>query len=171
MEKDSWRLAEGYQPGILGMCTLMHASFYARHAGFGAFFEAQVAAGMADFLQRLDHPRNNIWSAVAGERMLGCIVLDGEDLGRNAGHLRWFIVDDGCRGAGVGKALLTAALSFADAMMFDEIELWTFAGLDAARRLYESVDFKLVNEQPGARWGKEVLEQHFIRRKPPCRTC
>src|SRR3546814_18283752 len=90
-------------PGILGTCVRMHADFYARHAGFGAFFEAQVAAGMADFVQRLDRPSNGIWSACAGDRMLGCVVLDGEDLGGDAGHLRWFIVDDGARGAGIGK--------------------------------------------------------------------
>src|SRR3546814_8851268 len=91
------------------------------------------AAGMADFVQRLDRPSNGIWSACAGDRMLGCVVLDGEDLGGDAGHLRWFIVDDGARGAGIGSALLGAALSFADARGFDRVELWTFAGLGIGR--------------------------------------
>lgn len=167
MEKHSWNLVEGYRPGIVGGCVHMHASFYAHRAGFGAFFEAQVAAGMADFVQRLHRPSNNIWSAFAGDRMLGCIALDGEDLGPSAGHLRWFIVDDGARGAGIGTALLAAALSFADRQPFDEVQLWTFAGLDAARHLYEHAGFLLVDEEPGRRWGGEVREQRFIRPRQP----
>ncbi|MGK6353882.1 GNAT family N-acetyltransferase [Sphingomonas sp. DT-207] len=166
MENDSWHLVEGYRPGILGACTRMHAIFYARYAGFGAFFEGQVAVGMADFLQRLDRPQNNIWSAFADDRMLGCIALDGEDLGRSAGHLRWFIVDDDCRGAGVGKALLASALQFADAMAFDEVELWTFSGLDAARHLYERAGFRLLDESTGSQWGVAVREQRFVRIRP-----
>lgn len=171
MNKHSWHLVEGYRPGILGTCVRMHADFYALHAGFGAFFEAQVAAGMADFVQRLDRPSNGIWSAHAGDRMLGSIVLDGEDLGGGAGHLRWFIVDDGARGAGIGSALLGVALSFADARGFDRVELWTFAGLDAARRLYEDAGFALVGEQPGRRWGGEVVEQHFVRHRLVSAQC
>ncbi len=80
-------------------------------------------------------------------------------------------VDDGVRGAGIGNALLTAALSFADASGFDRVELWTFAGLDAARRLYEGAGFALVDEQPGRRWGGEVLEQHFVRHRPLSQPC
>ncbi|MFO7324526.1 MAG: GNAT family N-acetyltransferase [Pseudomonadota bacterium] len=158
-----WRLAEGYRPGLLGTCVRLHADFYSRQAGFGAFFEGQVAVGMAEFLRRLDRPRNGIWSAFAGGRMLGCIAMDGEDLGRNAGHLRWFIVDGACRGLGIGKALLATALRFADTAGFEEVELWTFSGLDAARHLYERAGFRLVEEATGNRWGAQVREQRFIR--------
>lgn len=170
-DEHGWHLVEGYRPGVLGTCVRMHADFYARHAGFDAFFEAEVAAGMADFMQRLDRPSNGIWSACVGDRMLGCIVLDGEDLGHGVGHLRWFIVDDGVRGVGIRNALLTATLSFAGASGFDRVELWTFAGLDATRRLYEGAGFALVDEQPGRRWGGEVLEQHFIRPRPSSEPC
>jgi ribosomal protein S18 acetylase RimI-like enzyme len=148
MAAQGWKLVEGYRPGILGACVRMHASFYSRHAGF---------------LRRLERPRNGLWSAFAAERLLGCVAIDGEDLGRNAGHLRWFIVDEDCRGLGVGKALLAAALRFADAMDFEEIELWTFSGLDAARHLYERTGFRLVEEATGNRWGTPVQEQRFIR--------
>jgi len=161
-----WQMIEGYRPGLVGACVRLHGVFYAAHAGFGAFFEGQVAAGMAEFLQRLHSSRNRIWSAWAGERMLGCIAIDGEDLGRNAAHLRWFIVDADCRGAGIGKALIAAALHFADGLGFEETELWTFAGLDAARHLYERSGFRLREESIGRRWGVPVREQGFVRPKP-----
>ena len=37
------------------------------------------------------------------------------------------------------------------------------AGLDAARKLYEQHGFVLMEEYPGDQWGKQVLEQKFVR--------
>jgi hypothetical protein len=33
---------------------------------------------------------------------MGSIAMDGQDLGENIVHLRWFIVDDSVRGSGAG---------------------------------------------------------------------
>ena len=41
------------------------------------------------------------------------------------------------------------------------IFLTTFAGLDAARRIYDSAGFVLVHEQHDRTWGTEVMEQRF----------
>ena len=103
---------------------------------------------------------------MAGEEVVGTVAIDGEDLARDAAHLRWFIVGEGARGAGIGRRLLTEAISFCDDHRFPEIELWTFAGLDAARHLYESCGFVLVEERRGTQWGTEVMEQRYIRRRP-----
>jgi GNAT superfamily N-acetyltransferase len=174
MEKQAdrrWSIARGYRPGLLGRCTEMHALFYSRHAGFGSFFESQVASGMAEFLQRLDSPRNAIWSLLQEGRIVGTIAIDGEDLQRDAAHLRWFIVDDAQRGSGAGKRLLAEALGFCDQVGFPEVELWTFAGLGAARHLYEKAGFQLDEERPGRRWGAWVTEQRFIRRRTDGASC
>jgi hypothetical protein len=40
--------------------------------------------------------------------------------------------------------------------------LWTFAGLDAARHLYEKFGFRLAQEQIGEQWGAKVNEQKFV---------
>lgn len=160
----------GYRPGLVGRVAEMHGAFYARHSGFGQFFESQVASGVAEFAGRLEQPRNGIWSAVHGERIVGSLAIDGEDLGDNQAHLRWFILDDACRGRGVGRRLLEQALAFCDERGFAAVQLWTFKGLDAARRLYESCGFELACEQPGSQWGREVIEQQFTRRpglRPP----
>ncbi len=69
------------------------------------------------------------------------------------------------RGEGYGRRLLEAALSFVDRRNHPETHLWTFAGLDAARRLYEANGFTLVEERPGAQWGQEVREQRFVRKR------
>jgi GNAT superfamily N-acetyltransferase len=158
---------QGYRPGLIGRITEMHALYYARAAGFGLPFEVVVSGGLTEFAGRLDRPMNALWSAVAGDRVLGSIAIDGEDLGGGLAHLRWFIVDDALRGNGAGKRLLRAALDFVDARGFQACHLWTFAGLAAARHLYESHGFVLAEERPGRQWGSEVLEQRFVRSRPP----
>ena len=154
----------GYRSGAIGRCVEMHAVYYARIAGFGRPFEAQVAAGMADFTARLGKPCNGLWLAVRGERIVGTVAIDGEDLGEGVAHLRWLIVADDQRGQGLGLGLLREALAFCDGEDFTETHLWTFRGLDAARRLYEAHDFLLAEERLGPQWGESVLEQRFVRR-------
>ncbi len=145
----------------------MHAVTYARIAGFGRSFESNVAAGLAEFVLRLDNPRNEIWAAVHSGVVIGSVTIDGEDMGPDRAHLRWFIVDESVRGSGIGRQLLARALAFCDRQGFAETHLWTFQGLDAARRLYEAQGFALVEERPGRQWGEEVLEQRFVRLASP----
>ncbi|GAA5235325.1 MarR family transcriptional regulator [Verticiella sediminum] len=161
-------ISTGYRPGLVGRVTEMHAAFYSRHAGFGQFFESQVASGVAEFVGRLNEPGNGIWLATQNDRIVGSIAIDGQDLGNDEAHLRWFILDDGCRGSGVGRQLLEQAVAFCDRFGFAATRLWTFKGLDAARRLYEAFGFEQVDEAPGEQWGSTVVEQQFARRRGSC---
>ena len=156
-------IVAGYRCGLIARITQMHALYYAQNAGFGQRFEAVVAGGLADFSARLDSPCNAIWAALRGDEIVGSIAIDGEDLGGNLAHLRWFITDETARGSGAGRQLLTAALGFVDAQGFEATHLWTFSGLAAARHLYEAHGFVLAEERPGRQWGSEVLEQRFVR--------
>lgn len=162
---DPIRIEQGYRPGLIGRMAEMHAAFYSRHAGFGQFFESQVAAGVAEFTGRLGAPCNRVWTAVLNDRIVGSIAIDGEDLGDHQAHLRWFILDDGCRGSGIGRRLLTEAVRFCDQFGFPSIQLWTFEGLAAARRLYEALGFELTCQEVGQQWGSVVTEQQFTRRR------
>ena len=134
--------------------------------GFGAVFEAIVASGLSDFVQRLEKPCNEVWYVEENGQFLASLALDGEDLGDGIAHLRWFIVDESLRGKGVGRQLFSRAVAFADKAGFRETHLSTFKGLDAARHIYESHGFTLVEEKPDTNWGKEVIEQQFVRKRP-----
>ena len=158
-------LHTGYRPGVIGRVAEMHAAYYSQHTGFGQFFESKVASGIAEFAGRLGEPCNQIWTAVLNDRIVGSIAIDGQDLGNNQAHLRWFILDDGCRGSGIGRQLVAQALAFCDLRGFDATQLWTFQGLDAARKLYESFGFALVWEDTDEQWGSAVVEQQFTRRR------
>ena len=84
----------GYQPGLIARITQMHALYYARESGFGQRFESVVAGGLADFCNRLENPQNAIWTARQGGEIVGSVAIDGEDMGANTAHLRWFIIVD-----------------------------------------------------------------------------
>jgi GNAT superfamily N-acetyltransferase len=75
--------------------------------------------------------------------------------------LRWFIVADSLRGRGFGQRLLDAALAWCRRAGHRRVFLSTFAGLDAARALYERSGLRLVHEADGATWGTTVREQRF----------
>lgn len=166
MNNSDLKILSGYTPGIIGRVVEMHASFYSRTVGFGVNFEALVASGLAEFMPRAENPGNAIWHVSNSGQTAGSIVIDGEDIGDDIAHLRWFILSDGLRGAGLGRELMRTATKFCDAHNYREIHLWTFKGLDAARALYEAFDFVLVEEQAGDQWGTEVIEQKFVRKLP-----
>ncbi|WP_126976779.1 GNAT family N-acetyltransferase [Frigidibacter oleivorans] len=157
-------IVEGIGPGVIGRVTEMHGRHYAAAAGFDHGFEALVARELAGFCAD-PPPRSAIWTARSGGAILGSVAIDGHRWPGPA-HLRWFIVDPALRGQGAGRRLLRAAVDFCDAAGFSGIELWTFAGLDAARHLYEAEGFACVEKRPGDRWGREVMEQRFLRPAP-----
>ena len=151
----------GYTPGLLGRIVTLHARYYSYLVGFDLPFETTVATGMADFLPRLESPRNGTWWIDNDGEISGGISIDGEDLGEGIAHLRWFILDPALHGSGLGNALLTTALDHCRDQGFARVDLWTFSGLDTARALYEKHGFTLVAEQSGSQWGKEMREQKF----------
>lgn len=154
------------QPGDLGRIVALHAREYAAISGFGAEFEAMVAHDIASFVTR-DHPDSRLWAARDDEgRVLGSIAVDLAG-GPDDAHLRWFLLSPEARGAGVGRRLLDAAVSHADAHGVRTTVLWTFRGLDTARAMYERHGFTLTLEQPGERWGSTVIEQEFRRTVVP----
>lgn len=153
------RVVPGYLPGTIGAVAALHADFYSRAHGFGAFFEAKVARECAEFCARLDPAHDGLWLAVDHGRILGSIAIDGADA--DGAHLRWFIVGDERRGHGLGKRLFDAAMRFCQRVGHERVYLTTFAGLDAARALYERAGFRLVREADGQTWGTAVREQRF----------
>ncbi len=157
-----WHL--GYRPGCIGQVVALHATYYAKRAGFGLPFEARVASGMVEFLQRFDAQRDGLWLCLDDEgHLLGSIAIDGLHHADEGAHLRWFIVADGARGQGLGRRLIGSAMDFCAQRGYRRVFLWTFEGLDAARHLYEQHGFRLDLQQPGSQWGREVNEQRFVR--------
>ena len=151
----------GYQPGVIGRVTYMHAAYYHTHWNFGPFFEAKVASEMAEFIQRYREGRDFLGTAVRQGQIEGAIVIDGIHAEEKGAHLRWFIVSDVLRSTGVGTLLVQKAMEFCQTSGYKRVYLWTFEGLDAARHLYEQAGFRLQKENVGEQWGTKVKEQCF----------
>jgi GNAT superfamily N-acetyltransferase len=151
----------GYTPGAIGRIAELHATYYHERWGFDLFFESKVATELSAFLRRLNERRDGFWVARLGEKMVGSIAIDGMNFGSKGGHLRWFIVSAENQGQGIGNQLLEEAIQFCRKKGFGRVYLWTFAGLDAARHLYEKYGFRLCEQHEGNEWGRTVTEQMF----------
>jgi len=162
-EPASVQIHRGYVPGLVGRVTELIATYIQTIYPFGRGFEARIARDMSEFVMRADAAPNGIWYARSGERIVGSVTIDGENLGDGCAHLRWFILSEELHGAGIGRRLLQCALTHCDDVGFKETHLWTVKGLDAARRLYERNGFTLVDEYQGDQWSAPVTEQRFVR--------
>lgn len=151
----------GYIPSTIGAIAALHAHYYSKYWNFGLYFEAKVATELSEFLLRFEPERDGIWLLTGDGKIHGSIAIDGIKASEGA-HLRWFIVEEGLWGKGHGKALLQAAMGFCKEKGYKNVYLWTFEGLHRARRLYDSFGFRLVQEQIGLQWGKEVREQRLV---------
>jgi len=159
---------KGYIPGCIGRICELHARYYNNLVGFGLPFESKVARELAEFCTRYDDQRDGLWLAIYDGQVHGSIAIDGVQADGEGAHLRWFITSDEIRGGGTGTALLSAAMDSCKIRSYQQVYLWTFAGLNSARHLYEKFGFQLVHQQRGAQWGMEVDEQRFELRRPPC---
>ena len=159
-------LIKGYIPGAIGRIAALHSTYYAKQWGFGLFFEAKVATELSAFLKAYDTQRDGLWVVLRNDCVEGGIVIDGNHAWDEGAHLRWFILSDALRGSGWGRRLIKTAVDFCIEKKYPQIYLWTFEGLHAARHLYESVGFRLVQQHKGSQWGTEVNEQQFVCQLP-----
>ncbi len=157
---------DGYRPGSLAGVLGLHMDYYRDMWGFGIEFETKVALEMAEFLRRMEPDRDLFLTAWDGKgRLAGSVTIDISGGGPRGAHLRWFIVSSETRGKGLGKELMSRAIAFCDRHAMPQVWLTTFAGLDAARGLYERHGFKLMSESDEDQWSSGVREQFFVRRK------
>lgn len=164
------KIVRGYVPGLLGRCLDLHLRFYSEKSGFGKTFELGMAVSLERLLRRIDDPLNEAFVAVAEGLVVGTIFVEGRSqpatdnqTTRKVARVRAFIVDSNYHGRGLGRALIEKAISFIDENDFDESQLSTFKGLDAAKTLYERAGFHVEYEGIGTTWGAEVTEQLYVR--------
>jgi GNAT superfamily N-acetyltransferase len=151
---------EGFLPGAVGLITAWHGLYYGRIWGLSERFEAEVARELAELVETTRPGRDLMLLALVEGRMVGSVVIDGRS-GDGEGRLRWFVLDQNFAGQGIGRRLLDRALAFCRETGVKTLSLWTFAGLDQARRLYDHAGFRLVEEHPYDGWGRRVTRQRL----------
>ena len=77
--------------------------------------------------------------------------------------LRLLHVDASARRRGIGQRLGEEAMSFARAVGYKRMVLWTNAALTDARGLYERAGFELIAEQNEQLFGQPQVSQLWAR--------
>jgi GNAT superfamily N-acetyltransferase len=151
----------GYYPGAIGDVTRLHAVYYSENWGFDVSFESWVAQGLAEFFSRFDGDKDLFLCALAEGEFAGAIAIHGNPAEGGGARLRWYIVDPAHTKKGIGTLLLNGAVDFCREAGHERVFLWTFEGLDPARRLYEAAGFRLTEEHVSEQWGGKIKEQKF----------
>ena len=105
------RIRTEYRPGDVGYITYMHGRLY----DFGPFFEVYVAETLAAFYKDMDPATERVWIAQHNDHIVGTIALKNTN---NAAQLRYFLIEPGYRGIGLGNKMMDLFMHFLHAKNF-----------------------------------------------------
>jgi len=145
------------RPGDIGLVAKRHGELYAEEYGWDERFEALVAGILARFVENFRPERERCWIAERDGRFLGCVFVVEKD--QDTAQLRMLLVEPAARGMGLGKQLVAECIRFARAKRYRRMVLWTNSVLDAARHVYESFGFRLIEQGKHSAFGKDLVEQ------------
>jgi DNA-binding MarR family transcriptional regulator/GNAT superfamily N-acetyltransferase len=144
-----------HRPGDMGWVTERHGVLYSAEYSLNYKMEAYVAEVVAKFLREFDPAREHCWIAEQDGAAIGSVFLVKES--DSVARLRLLIVDPKARGLGVGRRLVEECVRFARLAGYGEIVLWTHNILIAARRIYDSVGFAIVETETHDEFGPELV--------------
>ena len=145
-----------HQPGDMGWVVAQHGRYYADVYGWDMGFEAHVAGIVQHFIEHVDPARERCWMAEREGRIVGSVFLVKKTA--TVAKLRLLIVDPSAHGLGIGRRLVDECTRFARQAGYRKITLWTNSILDAARHLYETAGYRMVERgAPERRFGHDLV--------------
>jgi DNA-binding MarR family transcriptional regulator/N-acetylglutamate synthase-like GNAT family acetyltransferase len=145
------------RPGDFGWVVERHGALYHAEYGWDVTFESLVAGIVAKFVDQFDAERERVWIAERQGRRVGCVFVVRAS--KRVAKLRLFLVEPDARGLGIGHHLVQELLAFARDAGYYTVRLWTQSNLLAARRIYAEVGFRLIDSEPNASFGQDLVSE------------
>lgn len=158
---DGLEIRRQLRPGDLGEIVALHGRVYRHEYGVDASFEGFVASSVGRAAIRgWPGEREGIWLVERDGELCGCIGFTDE--GDDVAMLRWFVLEAGLRGRGLGRRLIGELIDEVKAHGYARIHLETFSDLGTAARIYRRHGFAVVYSETGPRWGRDqITYQHY----------
>jgi DNA-binding MarR family transcriptional regulator/GNAT superfamily N-acetyltransferase len=161
-------LGEGPEPGSsyilrplkvgdIGWITHRQGVLYAQEYGFDETYEALVAEILSAFVKDFDPERERSWIAERDREVVGSVFIVRKS--DTVAKLRLLYVDPSARGLGIGRRLVEECIAFARAKGYKTMTLWTNDILLAARHIYQTAGFRLVEEDRHHSFGQDLVGQ------------
>ncbi|MEO5757324.1 MAG: helix-turn-helix domain-containing GNAT family N-acetyltransferase, partial [Mesorhizobium sp.] len=145
------------QVGDIGWIVRRQGMLYAQDYGWDETYEALVAEILGAFIKSFDPKWERSWIAEREGEVVGSVFLVRKS--DAVAKLRLLYVEPSARGLGIGKRLVEECIGFARAKGYKTLTLWTNDILTAARHIYETAGFKLIEEERHHSFGKDLVGQ------------
>ncbi|TFZ08104.1 bifunctional helix-turn-helix transcriptional regulator/GNAT family N-acetyltransferase [Ramlibacter humi] len=145
------------RPGDLGWVVMQHGEIYSREYGYTSEFEILVAGIVAELGRKFDPQWEKGWIAeLDGERVGSVFVVRQSP---TVAKLRLLILTEHARGLKLGARLVDECIAFARGKGYRKLVLWTNGQLAAARAIYASRGFELVESEPLEAYGRKLTSE------------
>jgi GNAT superfamily N-acetyltransferase len=135
----------------------LHRTHYAQSDGFDDSFVELVDSILTEFEHKHNPDCERGWIAERAGVPLGSIFCVHH--GGDTAKLRLFILSPEARGAGLGRQLLDACMTFARQSGYKRMQLWTHESHTAACALYAKTGWTCTVSKPVHSFGVDLVEQ------------
>jgi DNA-binding MarR family transcriptional regulator/N-acetylglutamate synthase-like GNAT family acetyltransferase len=146
-------------PGDIGYIIYLHGFIYGNEATFSSDFEKYVIKTFYNFLEHYSPDYDRILMAEYNNKIVGCVAIQHQT--KEEAQLRWFLLDPGFRGLGIGKKLLTDTVDFCKEKKFNNVFLLTTSLQETALEMYKKIGFTLTESVEVKQWGTSFKEERY----------